>query len=86
MAILINTIQITVNALSLIVLAQVVVSYFINPFHPIRRILDSIVNPFLAPIRRVLPQTGRLDFSPAVLIILIQVIGTILIRILIAVA
>jgi YggT family protein len=82
---LISAIQITANVLSLVVLAQVVVSYFLNPFHPIRRILDTIVDPMLAPIRRVLPQLGGLDFSPAVLIILIQVIGTILIRIILAV-
>jgi len=34
----------------------------------------------LAPIRRVLPPAGMFDFSPAVLLILIQIIGSVLIR------
>jgi len=45
-----------------------------SPYHPVRVTLDKLVNPFLAPIRRILPQTGMLDFSPVVLIILLQVL------------
>ena len=36
----------------------------------------------LAPIRRVLPPAGGLDFSPAVLMILIQIIGRVLVSLL----
>jgi YggT family protein len=41
------------------------------------------VEPLLAPIRRVVPLLGALDFSPLILIILIQVISNLLIRFLI---
>ncbi len=82
---LISALQIIANILSFVVLAQVLVSYFLNPFHPIRRTLDAIVNPMLAPIRRFIPQSGMFDFSPIVLIILIQVIEFILTRILLTV-
>jgi YggT family protein len=54
-----------------------------DPYHPIRRGLDRIVEPMLSPIRRVVPLVGMLDFSPLVLIILIQILGGLLIRLLI---
>jgi YggT family protein len=50
-----------------------------DPYHPIRRTLDNIVEPFLAPIRRVVPLIGMFDFSPLVLIILVQVLSSVLI-------
>jgi YggT family protein len=53
-----------------------------DPYHPIRRGIDGVVEPMLAPIRRIVPLMGPLDFSPLVLIILIQVLSNILIRLL----
>ncbi|MBC2669185.1 YggT family protein [Novosphingobium piscinae] len=35
--------------------------------------LNAILDPLLAPIRRRLPPTGGLDFSPIVLLLLIQI-------------
>jgi len=37
--------------------------------HPVMRFLYDITEPLLAPIRRRLPPTGPLDFSPMVLIL-----------------
>jgi YggT family protein len=68
--------------LFLLVFASVILSYFMDPYHPIRRFVDSIVNPMLAPIRRIVPLVGMLDFSPLVLIVLIQLIGNLLTRLL----
>jgi YggT family protein len=68
--------------LILLVLASVILSYFMDPYHPVRRFVDSIVEPMLAPIRRIVPLVGMLDFSPLVLIILIQLIGNLLTRLL----
>jgi YggT family protein len=76
-----------INALSqllvLLVIVSVILSYFMDPYHPIRRAIDSVVEPLLAPIRRVVPLLGALDFSPLILIILIQVVSNLLIRFLI---
>jgi YggT family protein len=76
-----------INALSqllvLLVIVSVILSYFMDPYHPIRRAIDSVVGPMLAPIRRIVPLVGALDFSPLVLIILIQLLSNILIRLLI---
>jgi YggT family protein len=66
------------RALTLMILADIIVSYILDPFHPIRRFLDSIVQPLLAPIRRVLPPAGMFDFSPIVLLILVEMIGRVL--------
>jgi YggT family protein len=49
------------------------VSYLLSPYHPVRSSLDRIVQPMLAPLRRWIPPVGILDFTPVVLIILIQV-------------
>jgi YggT family protein len=64
--------------ITLLVIMQVVLSYFMSPFHPVRQFIDRIVEPLLRPIRRLLPQTGMIDFSPLVLIILLQVINGVL--------
>ena len=71
-----NAIIIATRILSIVILADIVISYILDPFHPVRRVLDSIVQPLLAPIRRFMPQTGMFDFSPIVLLILVQLIGS----------
>ena len=72
--------------LSLLLIAYVVLSYFMDPFHPVRATVNRIVDPLLNPIQRILPQTGMIDFSPLVAIIIIQVIEFILTRLLISLA
>ena len=69
-------------ALSLLLIAYVVLSYFMDPYHPVRSAVNRIVNPILNPIRKVLPQRGMLDFSPLVAIILLQILEYILRRLL----
>ena len=41
--------------------------------------INSLLEPVLAPIRRILPQTGAIDFSPLVLIIVLQIFMRVLI-------
>ena len=79
---LISGIQLVSLALTIIILADILLGYFLPPYHSIRRALDAIVDPMLAPIRRVLPLVGMFDFSPVVLLILIQVLEVVLIQIL----
>ncbi|MGA9532767.1 MAG: YggT family protein [Anaerolineales bacterium] len=79
---LIQLIQLTATVLTLIILADVILSFFMNPFHPLRQSLDMIVEPMLAPIRRIMPNTGMLDFSPLILLILIQLLESVLVQLL----
>ena len=84
--ILITIISALQQILILLVILSVILSYFLDPFHPLRRGLDRLVEPMLNPIRRVVPLVGMLDFSPLVLIILIQIVGSLLVRLLITLA
>ena len=75
MSSLATAIIIVTRGLMLLVLADVIVSYFLDPFHSVRRFLDNLVQPLLDPIRRLLPPAGPMDFSPIILMILLEVIG-----------
>lgn len=79
---LITIINIVSRLLVLLVFISVILSYFMDPYHPIRRGVDNIVEPMLAPIRRVVPLLGMLDFSPLVLILLIQLVKSLLVSLL----
>ncbi len=68
--------------ITILVIVHVVLSYFMSPYHPIRETIDRLVEPLLAHIRRVMPLLGPFDFSPVVLIILVQLISGILVQLL----
>ncbi len=61
-----------------VIIAHVVLSYFMSPSHPIRVAIDRMVLPLLNPIRRVVPLIGMIDISPMILIILVQLIAWLL--------
>jgi YggT family protein len=67
-----------VRTITYLVLAHVILSYFMSPYHPIRETVDRLVDPMLSPIRQIIPSAGGLDFSPLVLILLVQFIGNFL--------
>ena len=78
MEILVLIIGAVSQILILLVIVSAILSYFMDPYHPIRRGVDNIVEPMLAPIRRVVPLVGMIDFSPLVLILLIQLVRGVL--------
>lgn len=67
------------QALTIAIIADALLSFFVSPYHPIRVALGRILQPLYAPIRRILPSAWGLDFSPIVLILLVQVIESILV-------
>lgn len=73
-------IQIIIQIITFVVIAQAISTYFLPPGNPVREKLDRLVNPLLNPIRRVLPTIGNFDFSPVVLIILLQIVEYLLLR------
>lgn len=81
---LVTIINIVSQILVLLVFVSVILSYFMDPYHPIRRGVDNIVQPLLNPIRRVVPLLGMLDFSPLILILLIQLVKNLLISLLLS--
>jgi YggT family protein len=72
---LINTLA---NLLTLLVIVSVILSWFMSPYHPLREALDRLVDPMLMPIRRFVPPLGGLDFSPMILILLIELVAWLL--------
>ena len=78
MVLLIEIIDAVAQILVLLVIVSAILSFFMDPYHPVRRGVDNIVQPMLEPIRRVVPLVGMFDFSPLILIILIQVVSSLL--------
>jgi YggT family protein len=57
---------------NIILLIRVLVSWLpIDPYNPIVRVLYTLTEPLLEPIRSLLPRVGGLDLSPLVAYILI---------------
>lgn len=83
---LIYFINLLAQVITILVIAKVILSYFMSPYHPIRETIDRIVNPLLDPIRRVMPSTGMIDFSPLVLLVLMQLLRRFLVSVLIGIA
>ncbi|MCX8061431.1 MAG: YggT family protein [Anaerolineales bacterium] len=78
MLLLASIIHTILRVYTFIVIIKVILSYFLSPYHPVREAIDRLVDPLLNPIRRNLPPIGMFDFSPLVLIILIQVVDSLL--------
>jgi len=74
-AFLLTFAQFFIIALNLLVLGRVIVSW-VDPQgrNDLSRMLISITEPMLAPIRRLLPQTGMIDFSPLILLLVTGVL------------
>ncbi len=68
--------------ITVIIIAKVVLSYFMDPYQPVRLFIDKIVDPMLRPIQRIIPPIGGFDISPLVLLVIIQLIGRLIVSIL----
>ncbi len=86
---LIALITIVASIIFYLVLAYVIMSWLVgfnvinlqNQF--VRQIyygINNVVEPMLAPIRRILPTAGGIDFSPLVLLIGVEVLRIFLLR------
>jgi len=73
MNLIVEMVGLVFTFLWIVVLADVIVSWILDPFHPIRRFLDSIVHPILDPIRRLVPPVGGVDLSPLILLIVLDI-------------
>lgn len=72
MGIIIQLVRAIFWILSVLVVIEVVLSYFLSPYHPVRSFIGKIIGPLLNPIRRVVPPIMNLDFSPLILLFLLQ--------------
>ena len=75
MIIFVSIIRILCDVLTIIILLRVILSWFSpRPTNILAVILYRVTEPFLAPLRRIIPRVGMFDFSPLVAVILIQLI------------
>jgi len=81
--ILIKAIHLISSLLIFILIADVFLSYFLPRDNRFRYSLDQIITPILDPIRRKIPVMGGFDFSPLILLIIIQVVESLLVNILV---
>lgn len=61
-----------------ILVIRAILSWFSQGYNPSEMILSQLTEPFLAPIRRILPPLGGLDLSVLIAIIAIQFIKILL--------
>jgi len=67
-----NFIDLLFNALTAAIFIRVIISWFgLPPTNRFVMVLHDITEPILAPLRRVIPLVGFLDFSPFVALILL---------------
>ena len=70
-----NFVEILVLVLSGLVIGRVVVSW-VDPAarNAVSRYIVAMTEPLLAPIRRVLPQTGMFDVAPLILMLALGIL------------
>lgn len=67
-------------ALIFAIIARALASWFVqDPGNPIVAMLHDITEPIVGPIRRFMPTTGMIDFSPLVALILLQILRQVLV-------
>jgi YggT family protein len=76
----INFVRIFIDVITYAIILRAILSWVTllmrkPPNQTIVSILDSVTEPILAPIRRILPQVGTMDFAPIVAILALQFIG-----------
>jgi YggT family protein len=73
-----NFINMLALLLTLLVFVYILSTWVFPPFHSFRQTIASIVEPMLAPIRKVIPPVGMFDVSPFIFLVIVQVVATIL--------
>jgi YggT family protein len=73
---IIRFVQILGNVLVIAIIIRAIVSWVMpQDSSGLTRVLLDITEPILAPIRRVLPPVGGIDFSPILALVLIQLLS-----------
>ena len=79
MSFLFDFIRILCEILSIAIICRAILSWFSpRPTNRLAIILYRVTEPMLAPLRRIIPRVGMIDFTPLVAIILLQLIAYLL--------
>ena len=75
----IRFIQFLCYLFTMLIIARAVLSWFSpRPTNILAFYLYRVTEPLLSPLRRIIPRTGMVDFSPLLAIVLLQVVARIL--------
>ncbi len=78
MIILFNFIAILTQILTIAIFARAIISWFPVPKdNVVVDIIVQITDPVLEPLRRIIPTTGFIDFTPLIAIFLLQMVGNV---------
>ena len=70
-----------IDGYSMVVFLTVILSWLnLSPDNPVVRVTRALTEPVLAPIRKLLPDTGGFDFSPMLLLLALQLLRRLLFR------
>jgi YggT family protein len=76
---LVFLVELTVNSFLVLLLARVFLPIIgADPYQPLMQLILRLTEPILGPIRAILPQTGGLDLSPMVAMILLGMLQSVL--------
>jgi YggT family protein len=76
-------INIAAQALVLLIFVRVIMSWVpIRLPFGLNELVWNVTEPVLSPIRRYMPIAGGMDFSPFIALLLVQIIASILLRVL----
>lgn len=62
------------EVLTVAILARAILSWFVTRPNTLTLLLDRIVEPVLAPLRRFIPTAGGFDFTPLIAILILRVL------------
>ncbi len=81
---LITLVSDALQVLTVLIIVRAVLSWIpsVDYGHPVIRPIMQITDPILKPVRRLMPPVGGVDVSPLIAIMLVQVLGQLLLRIL----
>ncbi len=72
-------IRLLCEVLTIAIIFRAIISWFSpRPTNMLVVILHQVTEPILAPLRRIIPRVGMMDFAPLAAIILLQVITRLL--------
>ena len=85
---MVQIINLLFNIFYILILARIIFSWIrVSPYDPtwgpIMRFVYQVTDPIMEPIRRIMPPTGGLDFSPMIVLILASVLRSVLVNMLI---
>ncbi len=79
-----QVVRIAFEVLRWLIIARILLSWVrTDPYHPIVRFIHEITEPVLAPFRRIIPRgTMPIDFSPIIAILALELLESLLLKLL----